>query len=714
DSVPLGRGDDSAVAAVSYVSAEYLPMLARASRGRFFTNDEDDVHAPADVAVVSERFRRRQFGEDGDPIGRTIQLDGKGYTVIGVAGDGFEGIELSAVGVWVPFSTNPRLGLDQQPWYDRGGVSFPMVVRHLPGANDSTIATRASLAYARVYAESDSSTPGRSVLLGPLAEARAPISARHEVAIAMRLAMVAGIVLLIACANVANLLLVRAVRRRREIAVRLALGIPRWRLAVQLFVEALVVASMAMAAALIVGRWMGDALRVALLPRVAWIGAVVDGRVVVFTVAVTVLAALAAATVPAILAGRLQLASHLATGNPVSTTHRSPVRAVLLVTQTALSMMLLVGAGLFARSLAAVTRVDMGFDTARLVVASAYFADQQRHPERETAFPEVAERLASMPGVAGVAYGSTAPLHSWYSFVPLYSADRNAEITTPATRADYVAVSGDYFRVAGTRILQGRAFDAGDTRATPRVMVVGATMARTLWPDESPIGKCVSPRSKETPCYSVIGVAQDVHGFRRLEESGIRFYIPFSQTPSPRTLPSVLVIRTASTSPTIVAQIARTELAAALPGASITSRAAESMLSGELRPWQLGAALFAALGLLALTVAAIGVYSVVAFVVRQRSRELGVRIALGAQAPALVRMVVVQGASVVMVGIIVGTLGALVAGRLVSALLYGVTPRDPLSMMAAGVTLLVVGIIACLGPALRSTRTDPVVVLKSE
>jgi predicted permease len=714
DSVPLGRDTEASVAAVSYVTADFLPMLARVGRGRFFAVDEDDTRAPATVAVVSERFGRRHSGDSTDPVGETIELDGTPYTIVGVAADGFEGIELSAVDIWVPFSTNPRLVLDQQPWYERGGVSIPMVMRLGPAASEASVTARASLAYARVYAEPDSVTPGRSLLLGPIAEARAPITARQEVTIATRLAMVAGAVLLIACANVANLLLLRAVRRRREITVRLALGISRRRLAVQMFIEALVLGAIAGGVALIVGHWIGTALRLALLPRVDWIGALMDTRVISFALVLALLAALSAAVIPASIAARLSLTDNLAGGGHAATPRRSPVRAALLVLQTALSMILLVGASLFVRSLDAVTQVDMGFDVDRIVVASAFFDDGQRHPERASAFPDVAQRLASMPGISGVTYGSTAPLYSWYSFVPLFSADRDDEITTPGTRAEFIAISGDFFRVAGTRILQGRAFDASDTRRSPRVMVAGATMARTLWPDESPLGKCVSPRSKEVPCYTIVGIAQDVRGFRRLEETGQRFYIPFDQAPNEQTLPSVLFIRTVAGSSAAVAKQVQAELAAALPGARISSRSAESILSAELRPWRLGAILFGALGLLALTVAAIGVYSVVAFITGQRSRELGIRIALGAQATALVRMVVSQGVRVALVGIVVGSVGVLAAGRLASTLLYGVKPWDPLSIVVAGTILFVVATIACLGPALRSTRADPVAVLRTE
>ena len=714
DSVPLIRGTDSAFAAVSYVTADFLPMLARTATGRFFTEQEDNVHNPVAVAVISERFRRRYFGETGNALDRTIDIDGVEYTVAGVVAGGFEGIEPSSIDVWVPFSTNPRLAQDQQPWHEKGGVFLPLVMSLRPGANEAEVIARASLAYARADASTDSVVPGRSVVAGPLSEARAPITKSKEVVIATRLAIVAGIVLVIATANVANLLLARAIRRRRETAVRLALGISRSRLTSQAVVEALVLAAVTSAAALIASSWMGTALRAFLLPRVDWIHTGFDARMVMLVIILTLLAALVASMIPATMAGRFSLTSDLAAGGHAVTTHRPALRAALLVTQTTLSMMLLVGTALFIRSLNAVANVDMGLDTSRLIVASAYFDDGQRHAERGTVIPDIAQRLSAMPEIANVAWGSTAPLYSWYSSVPLYDSRQPDELTTATNRAEYIAVSGAYFDVVGTRLLQGRAFDRTDTRGSPWVMVIGENMARTLWPGETPLGKCLHVRSRETPCHTIIGVAEDVHGFRRLEEMALRFYVPFSQSPSDRTLPSVILVRTSSSATAALASTIRAQLSLALPGALISSRPAEAILAAELRPWRLGAVLFGSLGMLALLVAGIGVYSVVAFVVRQRSRELGVRIALGASPPSLIRMVVRQGTGLVVIGVIAGALGSLAAGRFISSLLFGVSPHDVPSMVAGAGILLTVGVVACLGPAIRATRTNTMQVLRAD
>ena len=245
-------------------------------------------------------------------------------------------------------------------------------------------------------------------------------------------------------------------------------------------------------------------------------------------------------------------------------------------------------------------------------------------------------------------------------------------------------------------------------------IILFALMARTLWRGETPLGKCIHIRSRETPCHTVIGVAEDIHGFRRLEETALRFYVPISQSPSDRTLPSVLLVRTSAVASGALASTLRVEMARQLPGALINSRTAEAILAAELRPWRLGVVLFGSLGVLALLVAAIGMYSVMAFVVRQRSRELGVRVALGASSASLIRMVVRQGASLVATGVLAGALGSLAAGRFIASLLFGVSPHDVPSMIAAGGILLAVGIVACLGPAVRATRVNPIQILRAD
>lgn len=711
DSTLVMRESDSTHARVEYVTADYLPMLARAVRGRFFTEGEDDTRSPATVAVVGERFVARYFGPGVDPVGRSLRIGGKAFTVIGVAGGGFAGIEVSAVDLWLPFSANPRLALDQQPWVERGGVSLPLVLRLEPGADPASVEARASLAYAQAWLGDDTPPDGRGVVIGPLSEARGPINTPREVSTALQLAFVSGLLLLIAAANVANLLLARAIRRRRETATQLALGVSRRRLVRQHLVEALILASVAALAALVAGNWSGTLLRVTLLPQVDWISPALGLRLVAFTIAVTLAGTLLAAAIPALQAGRRDVLVDLAASSRDAARPRSPLRFSLLVAQAAMSMVLLAGAGLFLRSFNNVADVDMGVDVDRLVVASVFYDDRQRHPELGVALPEVANRLKAEPGIAGAAWGTGAPMYSWYSFVSLFEAGSDSAV---ARETNFIGVSGTYFDVSGTRITSGRPFGVDDRRDSPRVMIVSPSLARALQGDRPALGRCVSIRQATAPCHTIVGIAEDAKGFRRVERPEHRFYVPVEQMPNPRTLPTVLLVRTGTMAPSAAAAISGTWLTQALPGASITSRVATSILEPELMPWRRAASLLAILSALALAVAAIGVYSSVAFTTRQRTRELGVRLALGAPASSLLRLVVREGAVAVVVGVAVGVAVTASAGSLISAALFEVAPGDPLSLGVAGGLLLLVGVGGSLWPALRSVKMDPAIVLRSD
>ncbi len=325
DSMVITRGRDSTFANVTYATADFLPLLgAQLVSGRSFTETEDDVHAPAPVAVISERFARRLFGVGVDPIGQSLRVRDTRYDVIGVVRDGFGGIDGSAAEIWAPFGMQPRYsGGSRQPWYTTQEAYILLIARIGHGVGDRVVETRATLSYVRARTSTSKRDQGRSVLVGSILPAQGPTSARQEVTIATRLAVVAAIVLLIAMANISNLLLARALRRRREIAVRLSLGISRRRLAAQLLTESMILALLAGVAATIVAAWGGGVLRVALLPRTQWIEAPVGGRVLVFTAVVAVGAALLAAIVPAIVVTRMDLAQ--GSQERVARNHRAPL-----------------------------------------------------------------------------------------------------------------------------------------------------------------------------------------------------------------------------------------------------------------------------------------------------------------------------------------------------------------------------------------------------
>jgi predicted permease len=715
DSSGVMRGNDSVFANVTYATADFLPMLGvRPSRGRFFTSAEDDVDSPAPVCALSSRFARRLFGGADQSLGQTLRVRGQICTVIGVVAGDFQGITASATDMWAPFSGQPRFPNGRTiAWYRTQDTYIPIVARIHAGANARMLAARATVTLARSLDQPRPMYEGRTVITGPILEGRGPLDETQEIAIGTRLAVVAGLLLLIACANVANLYLVLAVRRRRETAVRLALGISRARLAAQFVIEGATLAILAGVASLVLATWGGTLLRAALLPRVHPIGPALDWRVVSFSMACAFSASLVAAMVPASLASRPTLVEALKSGVRDGPVAKSRFRSALLATQAGLSVILLVGAGLFVESLRRVRAVDVGFDHRNLIVASAHFLDGKKHAERADGFSELAARIAEKPGVAGVARGTGAPLWSWFSGASLYVPGRDSAITTDATRADYIGVSPEYFTVTGTRITAGRGFLASDQRTSAPVMVVSATLADRMWPGENPLGRCVIPDARTNPCYTIVGIAQDAHEFRIVESPYSHFYLPLAQMPRGE-LPSALVVRVPNENRRELAREIERMLGATFPGASVRARSADDLLAPELRPWQLGAQLFTALGLLALTVAGVGVYSVVSFAARQRSHEMGVRVALGARTSDLVGVIVGRVMVVVTAGVAGGIVVALASGKFIASLLFGVSARDVTATASAALALLIVALAASMEPAWRASRVDPALILREE
>jgi predicted permease len=712
DSTAAIRGNDTLVASLTYATADFLPLLGvRALIGRLFSPTEDDLRAPVPVAVLSRSFARRAFGETADPLGQTLTLLGVRYTVVGIADQSFAGIDWMRTDLWVPMSAQPKLNTTR-PWYQSDGGVFRLIVRlDERRTSDRHLESVATTAVRRVRTTTLSSETGRSVVVGPILTARGPSRAQKEVAISTRLTGVAVIVLLIACANVGNLLLARSLRRRREIAIRLALGISRWRLAIQLLLESVVLASLAGVAALGVSIWTGNALRVALLPRIRWAEAPVGARVVVACFALTLFAGVIAGVVPAVLASRRSFIDALKSGGRDSVVGRSRVQSGLLVAQVGLSVVLVVGAVLFARSLRNVRNIDVGFTTKALLSVSISFPDRSSHPELVALLPQIVARVQSMPGVVAASYSAGAPFDAWMS-VPLFRPGQDSAIK-PQSDPLFLPVSPEYFATTETRILAGRAFNAFDNAASEPVMIVNTFMARTLWPGQSPLGQCLVPLERSRRCYRVVGVAADARVFSIIEsDNRLQFYFPASQSPM-EISPRKILVRVVDGMTGVDIAI-RDEVRRSIPGSSVRVESMTHILDPQLRPWRLGAQLFGALGLLAVIVAAIGVYSVIAFAVRRRTREMGVRAALGAQPGDLLRLVVGHGTAVVGIGIIVGVAAALVTGELVESLLYGITPRDPLALAVSAGFLLAVGLGASLFPAWRASRVDPALVLRDE
>lgn len=714
-----GRDGAEAQVRTSVTNAEFFNLLrVRPMLGRFFAPEEGALDAAARVAVASEDFWRRSLGADSAAIGRDVYLAGRPYTLIGVAGDGFTGVELDGTDLWIPFSSlngrfDPRL-----PWWQNNNINgFQILLR--PRANagvvgtDAVLERRIALGLRSPEALQRPADTANVVRVGSIIRAQGPGRKEQEVTIATRIAGVTVLVLLIACANVVNLLLARAVSRRREIAVRLAMGVSRARLMRLLLAESVLLGLIASAAAVIAAFWGGALLRSILLPDVHWTVPVIDWRIMALALAAGVGVGIGAGFLPSLQAANTNLTDALKAGAGDGHARRSRVRAALVMTQAALSVVLLFGAALFVLSLGNVRDLRTGYDVPQLIFGSVHWdaPDPARDARQAELLREAAERLRQAPGVEDVALARMAPTRG-FSTVTFYPDVDTLQYRKPF--ATYNLVSPEFFSATGSRVLRGRDFPRGMGRSMPPVVIVNDAMAQAQWPGMDAVGRCMRFALGGT-CYTVIGVVETALWGQLLEKPQPQYYLPVDNPPdSVDFWLSSIVVRSAPG--------ARTEASAALarvirevfPGGRPGVATMEQYVEPEYRPWRLGALLFTSLGLLALIVASLGFYSTVAYTVAQRTREFGVRSALGARAPDIVRQVVWSVVKVAVVGIAAGVVLALAAGRFVASLLYGVSPGDPGVLVGVSLTLLAVAAAAALAPGWRAARVDPAIALQSE
>ncbi len=546
------------------------------------------------------------------------------------------------------------------------------------------------------------------VMLAPLSIQRGPLGGL-DAAIALWVAGVAAVVLLIACANVANLLLARAVTRRREIALRLALGVSRSRLARQLFTESGLLAVAGGVLGLAVAQWGGAAIRALFLSDAAGTNVFVDLRTLVATLLVSVVVALLTGMAPVLHAARHDLARSIAGGT--RETDRGSVRArgALLLVQATLSVVLLIGAGLFVRSLRKVQQVHLGFDVDPIVVVTdnprgIKLTDEQRGA-LEARLVDAADHT---PGIVSATPAPTIPYWA-YTGKSLYVDGMDSV----GVLGHFLLQAGnpDYFRTMGTRLLRGRGFSPTDRAGTPRVMVVSEGMAAALWPSENALGRCVRVGADTMPCTTVVGVAEDARMSSLTGEREFTYYVPAAQL---GTYTGMLLVRVAGKAEDQT-ELVRRALQRVMPSpAYVTAQPFRTIVAPRMKSWQLGATMFAAFGGLALALAAFGLYSVMAYGVAQRRREIGIRVALGARPQQVLRLVMGGGLRVVIAGIVLGTLAAYWAGPRVSDLLFQESARDAVVYAAVAGLLIVVAVVATLAPAASAARVDATVTLRAE
>jgi len=460
---------------------------------------------------------------------------------------------------------------------------------------------------------------------------------------------------------------------------------------------------------LAIAQWGAATLR-ALFLRDGSAAVLVDGRTLGFTALATLAAGLLTGIIPALHAGRGDVASALKAGAREGSYQPSRARSLLLVFQAALSVLLLVGAGLFVRSLHNVREHRLGYDVEPVLFAAANPRGERLTAAERTALSErmLAEARA-MPGVTSAALTISVPFWSNEGrgiFVP------GVDSAQKLGRFILQAASPEYFTTMGTRILRGRAFDASDRAGTPPVIVVGEAMARVLWPGREALGQCVKLGSDSVPCSTVIGVAEEMRARSLADAREFSYYIPLAQYDNP---PDGQVFARVSGTAADQAEALRRRLQPLMPGAAYVNVVPLSRLvDPNLQAWRFGTTMFVAFGGLALLLAAIGLYSMISYDVAQRTRELGVRVALGSSVGRLLRLIVASGLRLVFLGVLAGSALAFWAARWISALLFNESPRDPLVFGGVAVLLLVVAVVACLLPALRAARVDPIEALRLE
>ncbi len=718
----VGESDAVREVPVAAVSASFFDLFdAPATFGRYFAADEDVPPLGSEVAVLSYGFWRSEYG-GGAVIGRTLRVGHLRPVIIGVAAPGLEGLNRpKAPAVYVPITAYAgSTGTDDAKTYAttyRWGWVHVLAQRKagVPLARAEADATQAYRRSWRVAQGQDPQLPSLQDAHPHAAVSAVRPGAGPDPALEARTAVwvwiVAGIVFLIACANVANLLLMRSLRGRREAAVRRALGSGRGRLALGPLMEGLLLALASGIAALLTARVLEDVIGRLLVGTPPAASALMPNpRTLVVAIGLTLVAALLLSLVPSLTSSRGNLVGDLRSGARDGGGRGGRSRATLLVVQSALSVVLLVGAVLFVHSLGAVRRTSMGFDPDRVMRVERVIAPGSFDAEVQVGLRRTLLAAAvAMPEVEAAAWVSSAP------FVSTSSTELHVEGIDSVGALGvftYQATTPDYFRTMGTRVLRGRGLDSGDREGTPTVAVVSESMASVLWPGEDALGQCFRMRTPDAPCRTVVGIAEDIVQRTLTQEQRYQYYVPIEQYG--RTWGNGLLVKlrgdVASDAETV-----RKALQALVPGGSyLRVRSLEDVVQHERRSWRLGATMFAAFALLALVVAAVGLYGAIGYDVAQRMHELGIRVALGARGPAILALVLHRSVRYAMTGSALGVLLALAARRWIQPLLFGTSATDP--RIYAGVVVLMLGVAlgAAAPPAWGAVRADPVKAIRSD
>ena len=718
DDMAFGRGGEAHELRGMRVSANYFSALGvRPAVGRFFLPEEDGNPTAPRVLVLGYGFWQRQFEGSPSAIGRTLAIGDDQYTIVGVAPRGFTGVTSEIVDAWVPLTANVS-AQEYAGWLrSRQAYWLRILARVRDGVTPEQASEMATLAL-RAGAIRDGESPNEIATLRPSVhlasvlprEARADST---EAKVAVLLGAVSLLVLLITCANVANLQLARGVARQREVAVRIALGIDRSRLVRQLVCETVILALAAGVAAIIVAVWGGGLVRRALFTSDLAAATTFDLRLVGYTALAAVLAGVVSGLLPALQSSRPAVSDALRAGARAGGPLRSRTRTFLLVTQAALTVVFLVGAVLFVRSLKRIQALPLGLEPDKVLAVRARTSGMRvSEADVDALYARLLDAARAAAGIESAAIAGGLPFSTiWAEEVKVPGRD-----SMPLTRAGgpyFNAVSNDFFRTMGIRVLRGRGVTDADRSSSSRVVVVNKTLADLWWPNEEAIGHCMKVGGDTMPCAQIVGVVENTRRFQLIEDPAVQFFVPREQGPK-WSHTGVLVVRPRGDARQAMESLRR-DLQARVPDAPfIDIIALEELVNPQMRAWQLGATAFGVFGLLAVVVAALGLYSVLAYDVSRRFRELGIRVALGAGGADIRRMVVGRAVRVAVVGALVGFAIAIAAGPAVTPLLFQTSSRDPSAFFVAAAVLFAVAVLAAIVPMRRAARVDPIIALRTD